>query len=50
MKEDKHNCPIPEGNIRGVNRDRIITAICKKTINIDLSEVDISRSHLRKTQ
>ena len=32
--------------MRDVNTDKIVTAICKKSLNINLSEDDISRSHI----
>ena len=41
-----HNCPITDGNRRDVNTDKIVTAICKESLNINLSEDNISRSHI----
>ena len=40
------NRPFPEGSIRYVNTDHIITAICKEYLNIDLSEDYVSQAYI----
>ena len=41
-----HNCLITDGNIRYGNIDKIVTAIRKESLNINLSEDDIIMPHI----